>query len=72
MKIIITQRADDIHACLEGESGVWACGPTSEIALGKLLLTYPEKFGIEISDQRERVARSPRCDPQICEGEEVD
>jgi hypothetical protein len=48
MKIVITRRTDDIHACLEGCPAIWGCGKTSDEAIGNLISTHPETFGIEI------------------------
>ena len=47
-RIIITERPDDYHACLDGSPRVWGCGETPSAAIGDLVRSHPERFGVEI------------------------
>ncbi len=46
-KIIMTCRSDDYHACIEGTE-FWGCGKTISEAIGDLIRSHREVFGIEI------------------------
>lgn len=48
MKIVVTKRSDDYHACLEINSRIWGCGKTPDEAIGKLITTHADMFNIEI------------------------
>jgi len=48
VKIIFTKRTSDIHACPEGQPAIWACGKTQDEALGNLIRTHSEHFGLEL------------------------
>lgn len=48
MKIIITKRSDDLHACLDGHPEIWGCGKTSAQALGDMINAHQKTFNIEI------------------------
>lgn len=37
LKIVITKRTDDWHACIDGDSSVWDCGRTPNEAVGALV-----------------------------------
>jgi len=52
MKIVITERTDDIHACIEGRPEHWDCGKTVSDAIGKLIMNHHDHFSIEILDNR--------------------
>ena len=48
-KIFITKNADNYSASLGiRNSRVWNCGKTIPLAIGKLIMSYPKKFEIEI------------------------
>lgn len=47
-RIIVTQRSGDWHACLEGQPGKWGCASTVTAAIGDLVITWQEFFGITI------------------------
>ncbi len=47
MKIIVEKRPDDYMAYLEGNKGIWDCGPSISMAIGKLMITHKEVFGLE-------------------------
>ena len=47
MKIVVTRRTADVHACIEGEPEIWDCGRTFSEALGELVRTHPQRFGVE-------------------------
>lgn len=59
MKIILTRRSSDFHAQLEGDSGRWGRGLTPEAAIGDLIVSHNEVFGIVVADMSEN-ARSGR------------
>jgi hypothetical protein len=46
LSIILTQRADDWHACIEGEPEVWDRGRNRFEAIGALIVTHSERFAI--------------------------
>ncbi len=37
----------DFHACIEGSPWHWACGKVPDEAIGNLVRTHPEHFGIK-------------------------
>lgn len=45
-KIIITREAKGYKAYMNGDPKVWGHGETQEEAIGKLLHTWSERFGI--------------------------
>ena len=47
MKIIVTQRADDIHVSVEGQPGVWGCGKSMYSAIGNLVSAHKTLFNVE-------------------------
>jgi hypothetical protein len=49
MKIIVTKRATDYHAKLEGHPEIWATGRTSAEAVGNLITRHGKRLEIEIS-----------------------
>jgi hypothetical protein len=51
MKIVVSKRSDDFHACLEGHPELWDCGRTHVEAIGRLILTHRDQFDIEIEDK---------------------
>lgn len=46
--ITVTSRSDDFHACLEDYTGVWGCGKTTDEAIGNLVRSLPDTFGIAL------------------------
>jgi hypothetical protein len=48
MKIRVTKRTDDYHACLDECSACWVSGRTIDQAVYKLLISHPKIFDIEI------------------------
>jgi hypothetical protein len=55
--IVITQRSDDFHACLEGVPEIWGCGKTESAAVLDLLESHKDTFDIEIT--RDYLERKP-------------
>lgn len=49
MKIVLTRRSADYHACLEGRTGDWECGTTASEAIGKLVMSHGREFGIQVA-----------------------
>ncbi len=39
MKIVVTRRSDDYHACLESNTGIWGCGRNPMEAVGSFIIT---------------------------------
>ena len=54
-KVIVKNRSDDVHAHLDGETGVWGCGATSREAVGNMVQAHPGHFGIrfEYPDEKD-------------------
>ena len=48
MKIVVTKRNDDYHACLDGHPEIWGCGKTADEAIGKLITAHEEEFNIKV------------------------
>lgn len=48
MKIVVTKRTDDWHACLENNTAIWACGKSLDEAIGDLIRTHQDVFKIEV------------------------
>ena len=48
LKIILTRRQNDYHACVEGRPKVWESGRSASEAVGNLIFTLREELGIEI------------------------
>jgi hypothetical protein len=47
VKILITERTSDFHACIDGQPGKWGCGKTPMHAIADLVLTWRADFGID-------------------------
>lgn len=47
-KIIVTNRGHDFHAALNGDTRLWGCGKTPDVAIGDALRTHADRFGIFI------------------------
>ncbi len=48
MKIVVTKRSDDYHACLDGHSEIWGCGKTFNEAISDLITAHTDTFKIEV------------------------
>lgn len=46
MKIVITKRHDDYHACIEGHPEIWGCGRDQDAAVGDLIRAHQEFFNV--------------------------
>jgi hypothetical protein len=46
--IVVTKRADDYHACIEGQPSFWGCGKTPDAAVGSLVQSHPEQFSVKV------------------------
>ena len=47
--VAVTKRAYDYKAQIENRPGCWGCGHTTLEAIGDLIHTHAEQFGIEIT-----------------------
>ncbi|HEY4521651.1 MAG TPA: hypothetical protein VJH05_00720 [Candidatus Paceibacterota bacterium] len=47
-KIILTKRSEDFMAHIEGHSEIWDCGPSPDAAIGSLIRSHREVFGIDV------------------------
>ncbi|MEK7502960.1 MAG: hypothetical protein AAB556_00765 [Patescibacteria group bacterium] len=47
-KIVLTKRSDDFMAHVENNSEIWSCGKNTDEAIGSLIRTYRELFGIDL------------------------
>ena len=64
IKIRLTRRSSDYHACLQGQPGLWGCGKDQAAAVEAFLRNHPSYRGLEqeivYEDQqrqeRERIA----------------
>lgn len=50
-KITLTTRGTDVMAVLDGDPRKWDCGRGRAEAIGALVLSWPEAFGITIVDE---------------------
>ncbi|MBT5808190.1 hypothetical protein HOI18_02840 [Candidatus Uhrbacteria bacterium] len=50
VKIVVTKRQSDYHVCVDGQPGIWACGRTTNEAIGNLISHHSEVFGITIDE----------------------
>ena len=48
IKIVISRRSDDYHACLEEDSRIWGYGHTINCAIGDLVKSHSSRFGTDI------------------------
>lgn len=57
MKIMITKRCDDYHACVEGKPEIWGCGKDTNAAIGDLIRSHKEIFeeiGLAVEYEKEK------------------
>lgn len=47
-RIRITKRTHDYHACLADRPAIWGVGETVSAAIGDLIYSHPETFGVEV------------------------
>jgi len=47
-EIVITRRADDIHAAIKGAAEIWGCGRSINAAIGDLVNSHQERFGVKL------------------------
>lgn len=45
------------HAQIQGEPGLWSCGVSPDDAIGNLVRTHPEKFGIKLTFLKGKLPR---------------
>lgn len=45
-RVKITRRSDGFHACFDGEPEKWECAGTAAAAIGQLVISHMERFGI--------------------------
>ncbi len=48
MKIIVKCRGDSFVAHLEGSPAEWEAGKTSGEAVGKLIVSFPDKLNVQV------------------------
>lgn len=63
MKIVITKRSDDYHACIDGHQEIWGCGRDQNAAVGDLVRAHQEFFSIreeKINGKCERLGNKIR------------
>ncbi len=54
VKIVVTKRPDDFHACIEGKSGAWGSGQSCDAAVGNLVSAFASEFGVKIVTPEEQ------------------
>ena len=47
MRLKVTKRTGDWHCCVEGDESVWGCGKTIAEAIGNLVWSHADWFGID-------------------------
>lgn len=57
--IVVTRRTADIHACLKDHPEIWGCGRGPAEAIGEVIRSHPERFGLAIEYPGEPVTRCP-------------
>ncbi|MBA3732822.1 hypothetical protein H0W91_00410 [Patescibacteria group bacterium] len=53
MKIILTKRSHDWHACLDGNTVIWGCGESPKEAIGDLIYSHQAMFPILVVNQEQ-------------------
>lgn len=53
--IVVTKRADDYHACIKGHPQIWGCGEDESKAIGDLIRSHEEEFGIKVQYGRRKI-----------------
>lgn len=48
-RIIVEKRIDDFIAYIEGDRTIWGCGNTKNAAIGNLVSTHQDVFGIQVA-----------------------
>lgn len=48
VRIVVTKRISDFHACIEGKETLWGCGETYAKAIGDLVMAHEEAFNIRM------------------------
>jgi len=46
VEIELKKRAADWHACIAGQPEIWGCGPTPKAAIGDLVWSHMDRFGV--------------------------
>ena len=49
--IITDKRSDDYIASIEGDKGKWEAGKNENEAIGKLIISHPKLFNVEIKEK---------------------
>lgn len=49
IEIVIARRGDDYHASLNSDSRIWGCGHSVHAAIGDLVRSHMDVFGIKIT-----------------------
>lgn len=49
IKIAVSKRSDDYHACIDGKPELWGCGRTGAEAIGDMIKSHQKHFNIEIT-----------------------
>lgn len=52
IEIEVTRRTDDYHACISGHPEIWGCGKDRESAIGDLVRSHQNEFGVKINYDR--------------------
>ena len=49
--IIVRKRAEDFHASFENDVASWGCSESRDGAIGDLVRSHPERFGVRVDDR---------------------
>lgn len=52
IEIVVTTRNDDYHACIKGHPEIWGCGENYDMAIGSLIISHKDEFGIKVDFDR--------------------
>jgi hypothetical protein len=53
----VSERHPKYHAQIKGRTGAWACGESRDEAVGNLIRTHPEEFGVSLTYLEGKLAR---------------
>ena len=65
MRILVTKRTADFHACVENQTEVWGCGKNVDEALGGLIRAHQDIFKITICNADESTGVAKDSNPLL-------
>jgi hypothetical protein len=55
--VVVERRPDDYMAYLQGHKTIWGCGKSISEAIGDVIQSHPESFGVKTEFDRESIDR---------------